>query len=180
MFFPKRGLLYVLLYHITLSLKFLWQRLIIINRLSSRIDRLLFRWPITRLLHSIPLCCIIIFLRLKKFLLRSLLFLKISLHSTLQLVHAPRNENSSALATGFRLDNKHDRWVGQALLLGHNSSTDFFISFLVLSLVVLNDFVQITWIQPRVWEEIILLLELFPELAQVHPESVLSSDVVHS
>ena len=105
---------------------------------------------------------------------------EIRLNSFFQLFDLPGNENTLALAARFGLDDEHDGRVGIGLLLRIQAVFNFGVTHLGFPLKILLDLVEVARVEPRMWEELVVVGELFAEAAQVHAEGVLAAQVVHA
>jgi len=93
--------------------------------------------------YPIPLCCFIIFLSFKILIKCCLLSFKIAFNSFLEFIKISCNKDSFALTSRFWLNYKHYWGIWIANFLGYDSCSNFFISFLVFTVIVFLNFVKV-------------------------------------
>ena len=156
MLFPQSRLFYILLHDI---------RRIFVNTIG-RLIIFIFACAIWQawvflFAYPIPLCCFIIFLSFKILIKCCLLSFKIVFNSLLKFFKISCNEDAFALTSRLRLNNKHYRGICIASFLSYESSSNFFVSFLIFAVIIFLNFMKVRRVQPCVWEKTILSLKFF-------------------
>jgi hypothetical protein len=123
---------------------------------------------------TIPLLCIVIFLSFYLILDVFFSLLELSINFKLHFLNTSCYEDAFALASCFWLDDVHNWRVSVALLLGHDATLDFLVSFSVLSIVIFLQLMHISGVDPGLWEEVVVVREFFFKALQVNCESVFS------
>lgn len=138
MLFPQSRLFYVFLHDIRRLFVYTIRRLNIFLFASTIWHTLVFLFTI-----PILLSCFIIFFSFKILIKCCLLSFKIAFNSFLEFIKISCNKDSFALTSRFWLNYKHYRGICIAGFLGYDSCSNFFISFLVFSVIVFLNFVKV-------------------------------------
>ena len=108
------------------------------------------------------------------------MFLSLRINFLLHLVKVIRYENTATLAPSLRFGNEEHCRRLFGLFFGDLTRSKPFFSLFHAFGVVLRNLVHLLWIQPRLWEEGVLVGELFLKALQMDGQCVLASDIVHS
>ena len=117
---------------------------------------------------------------MKKFFKLLFVFLSLGINFLLHLVKVIRYENTATLAPSLRFGNEEHCRRLFSLFFGDLTRRKPFFSLFHTFGVVLRDLVHLLWIQPRLWEEGVLVGELLLKALQMDGQRVLASNVVHS
>ena len=145
-------------------------------------------WSFTIILVVVTRCscavrvvhrCIVVFLKSQIFFKLLHLLAHTFIDLSPEMVQTLSQKYTSTLSTGFWLGNEQYFRVSRTLFGGHQASFNFFLPNSTLALPEVLNIVEITWVEPRLGEEVIVIRELFLKPLQVDPQSVLSGNVVH-